>query len=228
MEMEILALSCCVPGGENPDTSGAANFFDGQAELYKKRFSKKGFEKSQKKLFEALQRFGLEEKTLLEIGCGVGYFSFQVLRSGMKTTLGYDLSPKMIQTAKYYAKELALEDRSEFVLGDFAQQANSNVEAHDLVLLDKVICCYENWSRLLDKSMVACKNTLAFTIPKDSAFIRILFRFLPGLTKIFGIGFHPFFHDHNEIESFLEARRFHKVLDENVGIWNNKIFSKEL
>jgi len=69
-------MTCC------PHSLDAGKFFSRFARRTSKRFSKKGFEPSQKQLLEGIRKQGIDGASLLEIGCGVGALHQALLESG--------------------------------------------------------------------------------------------------------------------------------------------------
>lgn len=56
-------------------------------------------------------------RTLVDIGCGNGWFCHAMAKRGIRS-IGIDLSPKKIVTAQRMAQEQGIADRCEFVAGD--------------------------------------------------------------------------------------------------------------
>ena len=123
-------MSCC---------SATDRFFSFFAKFYAWKLEKKGFEKSQQKLFEALTETGFEQQSVLEIGCGTGYFHQSLLQAGAARAKGIDMSYKMIEYAKMLAAKKGLKTVTDYSTGDFVEDQNK-YEDYDLILLDKVIC----------------------------------------------------------------------------------------
>jgi predicted RNA methylase len=62
---------------------------------------------------------GLEGKTVLDLGCGVGRFAVRAAMAGA-TVYGYDISPGAIDIARSKVAEAGLEERCHFEAGDLA------------------------------------------------------------------------------------------------------------
>ena len=155
-------MSCCCPGAACP---GTGKFFGRAARRYRKRFKKKGLEPSQQNLMQQIVSVGVEGCTLIEPGCGVGFFHHELLRRGAKSALGIDLSEKMLDEAQSLARDDGLADRCTYRVGDFVQLA-SECDRADLVILDKVICCYPDFPALVDAAAEHAQRAVAFTIPR--------------------------------------------------------------
>jgi 2-polyprenyl-3-methyl-5-hydroxy-6-metoxy-1,4-benzoquinol methylase len=61
-------------------------------------------------IFEKIIDFDLFGRTVLDYGCGIGYFSIELAKRGSYVT-GVDISEEAINTATYYARREGVEDR---------------------------------------------------------------------------------------------------------------------
>jgi len=59
-------------------------------------------------IFTAYQWGDVENKTVVDLGCGTGIFSVGVAHMGAKKVLGFDIDKNVIAAAKKYAKANAL------------------------------------------------------------------------------------------------------------------------
>ena len=107
---------------------------------------------------------GLPNRTLLDLGCGAGSFTMEALKNGASSCIGIDLSPGMIRTANGLAREMGFEGRSKFELGN---AAISDLPRSDIVVLDKVICCYPEADALLKNATSASQGMVGFVVPRD-------------------------------------------------------------
>jgi len=66
----------------------------------------------------------VEGKTILELGCGSGFFAFDICRnSNVKKIIGIDISENAINRAKKISYEEGLSDKCEFYTNDAMSQA---------------------------------------------------------------------------------------------------------
>ena len=72
-------------------------------------------------------------------------------------------------------------DRSTFQVGDAAR---SSLEEHDVVLLNRVLCCYPEVDALLENSLRAARHVFAFTAPPSSGMAGIFARVETGLANM--------------------------------------------
>jgi len=60
----------------------------------------------------------LTGKTVLDVGCASGRFSFQLLDAGAEKVFGVDISPEAIQLANSHCTQAGLEDQLDFSVAD--------------------------------------------------------------------------------------------------------------
>ena len=89
-------------------------------------------------LVEFLQERGLEGKTVLDIGSGIGALHMELLLAGAESAIGVDASPTNVAAARTLADEMGVADRVEERQGDFVELQDAIAEA-DIVTLDRAI-----------------------------------------------------------------------------------------
>ncbi|MEE9163863.1 MAG: methyltransferase domain-containing protein [Thermoplasmata archaeon] len=145
--------------------------FDEEASSYHRTYLSYGLAESSRVLLDELAVRGLKGKRLLDLGSGVGGFSFEALKRGAESTVGIDLSPEMVSLASRLSVELGLGDRAHFSVGN---GATTDLPASEIVVLDRVLCCYPERSDLLKNSAQASIEYIAFVVPRNEGFLRLL------------------------------------------------------
>jgi len=116
-------------------------------------------------LLEALGPSRLEGRTVLDLGCGTGDLALAALARGATRATGVDLGPGAIEEARALARERLVADRSTFSVGD---AADVHLDPHDVVFLNRVLCCYPDVDALLTNSLPAASHVFAFTAPPSA------------------------------------------------------------
>lgn len=89
-------------------------------------------------VIEFLQERGLEGKSVLDIGSGIGALHMELLLAGAERATGVDASPTNIAAARELADEMGVADRVEERQGDFVDLQDTVPQA-DIVTLDRAI-----------------------------------------------------------------------------------------
>jgi SAM-dependent methyltransferase len=210
--------SCCL---HNRDTGRLFGWF---ARSYRRRFARRGLERSQRQLVEGLTRAGVQGATLIEIGCGTGYLHQLLLRQGAARATGVDLSARMLEEARSVAAQEGLSARTEYREGDFVALADSIAPA-DAVILDKVICCYPDAGSLVRRSSAKAMRVYAFTIPRDRWWVRVGMRVGALLLALIRCGFRPYVHDPEMIGRWLEEAGFERRYENRTFVWLTRVYA---
>ncbi len=153
-----------------------AEDFDEKACEFCDRYKESGLSASSKTLLRFLADDGMSGKTLLDLGCGAGAFTVEALRAGATNSVGVDLSAAMIKTATELADSRGFGGVAKFQVGNAAE---AELPASDIVVLDKVICCYPDFAKLLAKACGASRESLAFVVPRNEGLVGLFLR--PGV-----------------------------------------------
>ena len=62
----------------------------------------------------------IENRTVLDIGCGPGLYAVTLAKLGARKVVGIDLADRMVNLAKEYARSEGVEHKCDFFVGDFA------------------------------------------------------------------------------------------------------------
>lgn len=214
-------MSCCCPHSRS-----GSRVFSLFARNYRKRFSKKGFEPSQRQLMEGLQQAGFEKASLLEIGSGVGHLHMSLLEQGAAEATGIDLSPRMIEEATDWSKERGLSDRVRYYQGDF-MDILPQIDTADVTVLDKVVCCYPDADGLVHASLDRTTRVYALTYPRYRLSVRMAVAFGALLMKIIGSDFRPYAHSPDEIEQWIREAGYEKQYQNTTFIWLTQLYIKK-
>ncbi len=214
--IKMTCIHCC----------GADKFFDlKSAQKEMKKFKRKGTRKATKKLLDLLFDKNIENKSLLDIGGGVGAIQWNFLEKGGKSTLDVDASHGYLKVAREYAKENDQEDKAKFLFGDFVD-VSDEVEHHDFVTMDKVLCCYPDYKILLDNALKKCNNTIVISYPLGGLITKLV-NYLPNFYMyLIRNTYRSYVHSPREIEQFIIDRGF-KVVKKNISFpWHVQSYNK--
>lgn len=203
---------CCNP-------RGCDRFFTPRfARRVAKRYRKRGLDKTARRIVEFLEQRGIEGATVLEIGGGVGEIQIELLKRGAARAVNLELSPAYEEEAKRLLREAGFEERAERRLHDIAVDAES-VEAFDVVVLHRVVCCYPDYERLLGAAAQHARSALVFSYPPRNAASRL---FIAAQNLIFSLlrrEFRTFAHPPSAMLAVLEERGLRRTSAQHTLVW---------
>ena len=147
--------------------------FDQDACDFCDRYKKRGLSSSSRLLLDFIVEERVRGRSVVDLGCGAGGFSIQLLKEGAASATGFDLSPNMVDAATALARAEGFDGKAKFQL---ANAAMAKLPPSDIVVMDKVLCCYSDWRLLLKNAASASQTMLGFIVPRDIGIARLPFR----------------------------------------------------
>jgi len=188
---------------------GIAETFDNLAHDRCCKYKSSGLTASSQVLLDFISKKGLLGKTVLEIGCGTGFFALETLKNGALSCLGIDLSSAAIHEANAFAKESGLQDRARF---EVSNAASTRQPASDVVVMDKVLCCYPDADALLKTASESSKELLGFVVPRDEGLMKPAMKIGTAMInlveKLRKTGFRLYLHPLRPIDRLLSESGF--------------------
>ena len=156
------------------NSRGCDQFFNPRfARRVARRYRKRGLDKPARQIVEFLERRGLDGATVLEVGGGVGEIGLELLKRGAQRTINLELSPAYEEEAARLIREAGFEGRVERRRHDIAVDP-AGVEPVDIVVLNRVVCCYPDYERLLGAAADHAKHALVFSHPPRNLISRAM------------------------------------------------------
>ena len=184
------------------------------------KYKSKGLTASTEVLLGLLTESGLVGKTVLDIGCGTGFFALETLRQGASSCTGVDLSPSAIHEANEFAKESGLQDRARF---EVANAASTRHLPSDIVVMDKVLCCYPDADALLKTASASSTGLLGFVIPRDEGLMKPMMRVGIGMInlveRVRKTGFRLYLHPLSSLDRLLVDNGFQRSSKAKSRFW---------
>ena len=154
------------------DTHGIPECFDREAACCTPKTLQRRHSQSLP-LADALEASGIRSMSVLEIGSGAGALARELARRGARSVMGLDLSAESVAIARREAAAEGLADTVRFEVGNGASEP---LEAHDVVVMDHVLCCYPRARELITHTSAAARRVFAFTAPRNEGALRIFWR----------------------------------------------------
>ena len=177
-------------------------------------------------LIDALTEQGVDGCTLLDIGGGVGAIQHAMLSAGASTATAVEASAAFAKAAEDEARELGWSEQVEVRHGDFVELAETLVP-HDVVTLDRVICCYHDMESLVRLSAGRATKLYGVVYPRDVWWNQIAFR---TLNLFFWIGrgpFRTFIHPDAGVQRILDQVGLARVFYKRTFIWQVAVYARE-
>jgi SAM-dependent methyltransferase len=206
--------------------------FDDWVDDWKKQARKKGVARIvTRSLLAGLEEAGLHRRTVLDVGCGIGDLSIEAVGRGAQSAHGFDLSEKAVREARVLALERGVQDRTAFEVGDAAQL---DLPAADVVVLNRVFCCYADANGLLERSLAAAGSVYAFTIPRSKGVVGAWERARNAAWNVWYRlreetfqGFRTYIHDVDRIDERVRAAGFALVRSSHPRIvWHLAVYAR--
>ncbi len=211
----------------NKHCCGANQLFDEKgAKKDLRRYLKKGPQKPTKLLTEALKTINLNDSSLLDIGGGIGPIPLELIPHGISSVTDVDASLGYISIAKAEAKKRNYDTLIKYHLGDFVEE-NEHIHAHDIVTLDKVICCYPDVTNLLKTSLSKAISYYALVYPQSHWMSRFGVKLLNLKFKLTGNSFRTFIHSPQFVDETILNAGFVKIHSEKTLFsWQMHLYKK--
>lgn len=185
-----------------------------------------GLNRRNKKLIAPMLAWRGAPLEVLEIGCGAGMLHHELLRRGIASfARGVDAASGQLTAAKRNAEQLGLMERTAYFKRDFAQSPEEFASA-DIVLLDRVVCCYPYLEQLFSNAAQRTRRFLAVSLPIDPWWAKAAFVVLDKVLTLFGSGYHPYLHSHAALKALACAAGLSLTHTDREFIWQIYVFER--
>ena len=168
---------------------------------------------------------------MLDLGCGTGDLALAMLARGAASADGIDLGPGAIEEARTLAVERGLADRATFSVGDGAVDT---LARHDVVAMNRVLCCYPSVDRLMENSLDAAGGVYAYTAPVHTGPVGVFNRVSIAVSNLmFRMrdkkfrGFRAFVHDLDAVDRRIAEAGFRKTHSARRRVWQLAVFTRD-
>ncbi|MBW3592601.1 MAG: SAM-dependent methyltransferase [Actinobacteria bacterium] len=205
-------MTCC-------SGHGHADFFSEKtAQRDARRYRRRGLDAAGERLVGFLRERGVEGATVLEVGGGVGAIQLELLKAGAARATNVELSPAYEEHAAALAREAGLDHRVERRLFDFAARAD-DVDAADVVVLHKVVCCYPDYRSLVGAAAARARGDFVLTFPRDEWWTRAGCRAINALQRVRGHAFRAYVHPPIAVLAAAGEEGLRRVRRDRDAVW---------
>ncbi|WP_052666535.1 class I SAM-dependent methyltransferase [Nitriliruptor alkaliphilus] len=201
------------------------HFTAGAARRQARRFQRRGLRGTARTLADGIERTGLADASVLEVGGGVGDLQAHLLLAGAVRTTNVELSPNAEAAAEHLFSTLGLADRVDRRVGDFVEEA-VQLPAADLVVLHRVICCYPDWGAMTGAAVERTRHAIGITIPVDRRRTRAVIAVGNRYLALRGLHFRAYVHPAAAVIDVIERAGFEVVLDRSGLVWRTVVLQR--
>jgi 2-polyprenyl-3-methyl-5-hydroxy-6-metoxy-1,4-benzoquinol methylase len=203
---------CCSPKGYR------WVFSERSARREAKRYRRKGLDSTSRRILELLKAQGVEGRTVLEVGGGIGAVQIELLKAGATRAVSVELTPTYEDVAGDLLREAGLSDRVERRVLDFAESA-PEIESADIVVMNRVICCYHDMPRLAGAAADHAQHILVMSYPRRTWWTRAFFSMGNWMLALLRREFHIFVHSPKQIVATARAHGLEPAVNQPGAFW---------
>ena len=183
------------------------------------RYRRRGLNATEQRMVDLITARGVEGATVLEIGGGVGALQIELLRAGAAHATNLELVDSYDAHARRLAADAGVVDRMDRRLLDIAVDAQS-VEAADVVVLHRVVCCYPDVDGLLGAAADRAEKLLVFSHPPRNPASRAWVATQNAVLGLTGKTYRTFLHRPSAMVATVESHGLSRVAEHPGLAWH--------
>ncbi len=179
---------------------------------------RRGLDTTARRIARFVARRGIPGATALDVGGGVGALGLELIKGGAARVVTVELSSGYDRVAGELASAEGAGDRVERRVLDFATQAGE-LPLVDVVVMNRVVCCYPDYETLLGAAAGRANRLLAFSFPKETWWTRggsLIANAVLGLRRC---DFRSFVHPPAALIATAEAHGFQLAYEHEGALW---------
>jgi 2-polyprenyl-3-methyl-5-hydroxy-6-metoxy-1,4-benzoquinol methylase len=202
-----------------------ALFDDRDAQRQLDDYRRNGPARHTQRLLDALVAEGVSGASLLDIGGGIGAVQHELLAAGAASSVDVDFSRPYLAAAGLEAERRGLADREVHRYGNFVDLAE-DVEAADIVTLDRVICCYPDMAALVASSADHARRLYGLVFPVDRWWIRAGAATVNVVLRITRQTYRIHVHRTAAVDALVRSHGFERRSRERGLIWQSLVYRR--
>lgn len=209
-------MDCCEIYRDEFDHESAVS----QAQRYRTR----GLDRPARAILSVLDDRGVDGARVLEFGGGIGGLSLELVKAGAASALNIELSTAYEKAATALALEAGLEGRVGLRAGDAIDLAD-DLEPAEIVVMNKVVCCYPDGDRLMDTAADRSSRFLGVSFPTVHPLSRLVIGLENRLRVGRGSSFRAFVHPQSTIDRPLRSG-FREIYRRTGPVWSVRVWER--
>lgn len=189
------------------------------------RYRKKGPAQTTRLLIDALKAEGVDGKTLLDIGGGIGALQHELMKTGISQAVSVEASTAYLEASREEAQKQGYAERARYHHGDFVDLVQ-DIPPADIVTLDRVICCYHDAQALLDQSTARARNLYGVIYPRDRWWTKLIGAGINAVSQVRRNPFRFFVHPTAAVEATIRARGLRQRFYRKTLLWQVAVYGR--
>lgn len=202
----------------------SSHFDDTVAEGDLKRYRQRGPNLTTRLLRDMVAQAG-GGKTLLDVGGGIGALSIELLTAGFEHATLVEAAPAYSAAAYREAERRGQAERMTMLQGDFATIGRT-IPTADVVVMDRVVCCYPEFQPLLEEALRHSRKFFAFSYPRDVWYIRVVAKLQNAVRTLRHNAFRFMIHPAAAMEALAERQGFRRVMERGTFVWSVELYAR--
>lgn len=201
-------------------------FGEGTATRDLRRYRRRGPIPTTRRLIEALRAEGVAGATLLDVGGGVGAIQHELLEAGARRATHVDAATHYLDASREEAGRRGHADRVSYLHGDFVELADEVADA-DVVTLDRVLCCYPDMPRLVERSAARARRLYGVVFPRDRIGTRLGIPAANLFNRLRRVPFRVHLHPPEEIDAAIRRQGFGLRSHGRTFLWHVAVYARD-
>ena len=173
-----------------------------RAKTEMRRYRRRGPTGTARRILAMLREADARAMAVMDVGGGIGVMHHELLATGARSAVQVEASTAYIDVAREEAVRRAQSDRVTFVHGD-AVNAVPGLPPADLVVLDRVLCCYPEFEPLVEVTAGRAIQYWAASYPRERWFIRLQMQWENSRREKAGNEFRSYLHPVDRVYALL-------------------------
>lgn len=183
-----------------------------------RRYRRRGPSRSTRLLLDGLLAHRGSDRSLLDIGGGVGAISHELIRAGFSQTVQVEASAAYLAASEQEAARLGHSDLISYHFGDFVALAPTLAPA-DVVTLDRVVCCYPDMEGLVAASTEKAQHQYGLVLPRERLLNRLGVAGGNLWFRLRGSAFRSFIHSIDRVDAAIRRAGFRRTYTAETALW---------
>jgi hypothetical protein len=190
-----------------------------------RNYRRRGLDAMASGMVKYISERGVADRSVLEVGGGVGDLQVELLKAGAAHSVNIELSAGYEEAAAELMDSEGMTDRSRREIGDFVARQDL-VDSADIVVLNRVVCCYPWMDRMMSAAVSKTDWLLGIAVPRDRAMSRAFVKTGNWLNRVRSCDFQAFVHPIDDMERLARRGGLEIVYRDRDLFWQAMVFER--